>query len=60
MTNFWAFLIFYGVLFGAFSGFMYLPPVVVCCKYFPDKKGLIGGIVLGFYGMSTLIFGFFV
>lgn len=30
-------------------------PIYVGCKYFPHKKGLVTGIILTAFGLSTLV-----
>lgn len=45
----------YGV-FGALGmGFVYGCTVSNCVKFFPDRRGLIGGITTAFYGLSSVI-----
>jgi OFA family oxalate/formate antiporter-like MFS transporter len=36
-------------------GILYMTPISICVKYYPDKKGLVCGIILGFYGLSGVI-----
>lgn len=56
MTNFWAFIITYGVLNGIGSGIMYFIPLVCAWEWFPNKKGLITGIIVGSYGLGSFFF----
>ena len=55
MTSFWYFVLLYGVGFGFGSGMIYLIPLYNCYKYFPNKRGLISGIIMGGYGVASLI-----
>lgn len=54
MSNFWLFMIFYGIIFGLFSGFVYIVPIYLSCQFFPEKKGVISGIITGGYGLATI------
>ena len=54
MPNFWLFMIFYGIIFGLFSGLVYIVPIFLCCQYFPETKGVISGIITGGYGLATI------
>lgn len=50
------FLIFtYGLLCGLGLGMAYGCTISSCVKFFPDKRGLIGGITTAVYGMSSVI-----
>jgi hypothetical protein len=44
------------VIFGLGIGAGYLPSIRNSWRYFPEKRGLISGIILGALGMSALIF----
>ena len=55
-TNLWAFIGLYGVMSGIGCGMNYLIPLVCCWEWFPHKKGLITGIMVGSYGFSSFIF----
>lgn len=54
--NFPAFIVSYGC-FGAFGcGLIYMVPLVSCWEYFPERKGLISGIITGSYGLGSFIY----
>ena len=53
--DFWSFFICFGIGFCGCSGFLYLTLLYNTYKYFPSKRGLIGGIAVGFYGTAALI-----
>jgi OFA family oxalate/formate antiporter-like MFS transporter len=46
-----------GVIAGTGSGFGYVVPTSVGSKWFPDKRGLIVGFMVGGYGAGSGIFG---
>jgi len=46
------------VLFGIGIGCSYFPIMKTCWKYFPEKKGIITGIILCSFGFSSMIFSF--
>ncbi len=48
--------IFYGLVSGTGLGFAYITPLATCNKWFPDKKGLISGVVVMGMGLGSLIF----
>jgi MFS transporter, OFA family, oxalate/formate antiporter len=47
----------FGAMVGAGNGFGYAVPIPVVSKWFPDKRGLALGIVIGGYGLGSGIFG---
>lgn len=53
--NFWI-LLFSFLLYGIGIGLCYYPILKTCWKYFPNKKGIITGIILCVYGIGN--FGF--
>jgi len=55
MTNFWLFLFFYGAFSGIGLGINYMIPMISCWDYFPERKGLITGIMVSFYGLSSFV-----
>src|SRR5713101_5729175 len=61
MTSSLTFLyLVFGVIVGAGNGFGYATPMPVASKWFPDKRGLIVGIMVGGYGAASFILGLFV
>jgi OFA family oxalate/formate antiporter-like MFS transporter len=46
-----------GVFVGAGNGFAYVVPMAVGSKWFPDKRGLIVGLMVGGYGAGSGVFG---
>lgn len=57
-TVFAAFCVIYGILFGFFSGLLYMMPIYCGYLYFPNKKGIVSGLVLTGYGFGSFIFNF--
>ena len=54
MSNFWLFVLFFGIFFGVLNGLLYMIPVYLACQYFPNSKGIISGIITGFFGLATI------
>src|SRR6267378_1308787 len=46
-----------GVIAGTGSGFGYVVPTSVASKWFPDKRGLVIGLMVGGYGAGSGVFG---
>ena len=47
----------FGVIVGVGNGFGYATPTPVASKWFPDKRGLVVGLMVGGYGAGSAIFG---
>lgn len=45
----------FGIMCGLSGGFAYMGTISNCVKFFPDKKGLAGGISTASYGISSVI-----
>lgn len=48
-------IVSYGLISGLGLGMAYGSTISTCVKYFPDHRGLIGGITTAVYGMSSVI-----
>ena len=46
----------YGVILGLGLSFVYGCTISTCIKFFPDKRGMAGGMATAFYGISSVIF----
>lgn len=57
-TQFWQYLLIYGIVFGIFIGFGYLAPIKNCYEHIPQLKGLCSGVCILGYGISSLLFNF--
>ena len=55
MTNFWAFVFFYGVISAIGCGMNYFVPMVCAWEYFPERKGLTTGLLESAYGAGSFI-----
>lgn len=55
MTNFAGFLCFY-CLFRGITGLNVLIPIMVGWSHFPERKGLVTGILMSCFGASTSVF----
>lgn len=49
-------VICYGVVLGLGLSFVYGCTISTCIKFFPDKRGMAGGMATAFYGISSVIF----
>uniref|UniRef100_A0A0K2SYD6 Oxalate:formate antiporterlike [Strongylocentrotus purpuratus] n=1 Tax=Lepeophtheirus salmonis TaxID=72036 RepID=A0A0K2SYD6_LEPSM len=49
-------VITYGFMFGFGTALAYPAPMGVAMRWFPRKKGLVNGIILGGYGMGAFVF----
>src|SRR5262249_19732499 len=47
----------FGVIVGAGNGFGYATPIPVASKWFPDRRGLVVGLMVGGYGAGSAIIG---
>ncbi|KAL4508394.1 hypothetical protein ABPG72_003698 [Tetrahymena utriculariae] len=56
---FWLFVIIYGIIFGFFTGIMYMVPIYLGQLYFPSRRGLVSGFILTGYGLGSLIYSQF-
>jgi len=54
-NSFIGILIGVGVFGGAGIGLVYVVPIAVCVKWFPDKKGMITGLAVAGFGFGALI-----
>lgn len=50
------FLSLYCLMYGLGTGTCYIPPMVVAWEYFPERKGLMTGIIIGAYGFGSFFF----
>jgi OFA family oxalate/formate antiporter-like MFS transporter len=55
MENIWLFYLGYGIIGGAGIGLGYVTPVATAAKWFPDRKGLITGMVVMGFGLGAFI-----
>ena len=55
---FFGFVILYGVSFGICNGLAYIVPLRICYDYFPEKKGMVSGVIIGGFGFGSFLFNF--
>ena len=58
MKTWWGFIVFYSFMFPVGIGLVYWPPIICAWEWFPERKGLISGLVIGAFGFGAFIFGF--
>jgi nitrate/nitrite transporter NarK len=46
----------YGIIGGIGAGMAYIAPLSMVTKWFPDKKGLAGGLVAGAFGLGAFLY----
>jgi MFS family permease len=46
----------YGVIGGVGAGMAYITPLAVVSKWFPERRGLAGGLVVGGFGLGAFIY----
>src|SRR5256884_3074484 len=51
----WWLYLSYGVIGGIGAGLIYIVPVAVLVKWFPDRRGLITGVAVGGFGAGALV-----
>jgi OFA family oxalate/formate antiporter-like MFS transporter len=56
-TSLWFLYLVFGIVVGAGNGFGYATPIPVASKWFPDKRGLVVGMMVGGYGAGSAIIG---
>jgi MFS transporter, OFA family, oxalate/formate antiporter len=56
-TSLVGFYLSFGVIVGLGNGFGYATPMPVGSKWFPDKRGLVVGLMVGGYGAGSAILG---
>ena len=57
-TNWYLFLFFYAVVQPFGGGLTGWPPILCAWEWFPDRKGLISGLIIGAFGFGAFFFSF--
>ena len=58
-TTKWSiFFLAFGIMYQVGSGLCFWPPIIYACEWFPERKGLISGMVVGAFGFSSSLFGY--
>ena len=55
--NFWIFLILFAIPFGIANGLTYAVAMNVAWSYFPNKEGMVSGIISASFSLGAFIFG---
>lgn len=55
VTSVGAMMLTYGVVLGMGQGLVYGSTVGSSVKFFPDKRGLVGGLVVAFFGLGSVV-----
>jgi MFS transporter, OFA family, oxalate/formate antiporter len=58
MTSYIGFVLIYPTFFGIGVGFSYMAPIICGWEYFPTKRGLISGLIVGGFGFGSFIFSY--
>src|SRR5438132_1861178 len=56
-TSLWYLYVIFGVVVGVGNGFGYATPMPVASKWFPDRRGLVVGLMVGGYGAGSAVIG---
>jgi OFA family oxalate/formate antiporter-like MFS transporter len=56
-TSLWFLYVAFGLVVGAGNGFGYATPMPVASKWFPDRRGLVVGLMVGGYGAGSAVIG---
>lgn len=56
--SYWLLLLTYGLMYGIGSGMGYIGPLACAMRWLPNWKGVVSGIVVSGYGLSSFIFNF--
>lgn len=55
-TNFSLFVFFYAVFFGVGMGLSYMSPLMCGWEHYPDRKGLVSGVIISAFGFTSFFF----
>jgi MFS family permease len=58
MTSWIWFVFFYAVCFPIGVGLSYWTPILCGYEWYPKRKGMVSGIIIGAFGFGAFIFGF--
>lgn len=54
-TTLWQFWLYFGLISGAGDGLLYNTVITTAIRWFPEKRGLISGIMVGSAGLAPLV-----
>jgi len=58
VRSWWLFVGCYSGIFSMGAGLIYWTPVICGWEWFPKRRGLISGLIIGAFGFGAFIFGF--
>ena len=44
--------------FGICNGLSYTIPLKICWDHYPERKGMVSGVIIGGFGLGSFLFGF--
>lgn len=56
-TSWWSFILVYSIGYPCGIGIVYWVPIILGWEWFPDRKGLVNGLIMGGYGFGSFVFG---
>ena len=56
VTYFPLFVLLYGGLYGVGIGMSYMAPLMCGWEHYPERKGLVSGVIIGGFGFGSFIF----
>ena len=59
IKSWWGFVICYGAMFPLGIGIVYWTPIICAWEWFPERKGLVGGLIISAFGFGAFFFGFY-
>ena len=59
MVNFYLFLMFYSICVGIGYGLIYMLPLKNAWQFFPEHKGMVGGIILASHSFAAIGWSFY-
>mmetsp|Transcript_35849 Transcript_35849/g.54972 ORF Transcript_35849/g.54972 Transcript_35849/m.54972 type:complete len:164 (+) Transcript_35849:341-832(+) len=58
METWWSFVFWYAFMFPMGIGIVYWVPIMAGWEWFPERKGLVSGLIVAGYGFGAFFFGF--
>lgn len=54
--NFYLFMFLFGAIQGIGASVLYVLPIKICWEYFPNRKGVVSGVIIGMFGLGGFSF----
>jgi MFS family permease len=58
INEYLVFVLFYAIISGIGYGIVYMLPVKNAYSFFPNNKGLVGGLIMSFYSLGAVLWSF--